>query len=388
MGVFKIYRDEMMLWLRGFIFLWAVALLALGVLTVRRSPLRWNWKFALFAGEFGHWLALGALGAGVATWALRDGYDAWAYVTLSLIGFAMGLLLRPTVEAERIGRVLPAKLVAAFGEAMPTVEPFTLSGYFASGPAPVAVETREFAPGLRLDFFRAVDRTTAPCVVVIHGGGWDGGDRQQLAELNHWLARRGFAVAAIDYRLAPQSIWPAQREDTLAALDFLKRQAVELGVDPERLVLFGRSAGGQIASAVGYGSADPAIRGVVSFYAPHDMFFAYSSAREDDFLKSPQLMRQYLGGPPSMAQANYESASGHQKVRVGSPPTLLVHGSIDTLVWNQHSVRLQARLAEARVPHVYVELPWATHAFEYNLTGPGGQLATYALAGFLHAVTK
>ena len=377
-----------MLWLRGFIFLWAVGLLTLGVLTVRRSPLRWNWKFALLAGEFGHWLALGALGAGVATWVLRDGCFAWAYVTLSLILSATGLLLRPTVEAWRIGKVLPARLMSAFGGVKPTREPFTLSGYFASLPAPVAVETREYAPGLRLDFFRAVERASAPCVVVVHGGGWDGGDRQQLADLNHWWARRGFAVAAIDYRLAPQSIWPAQRDDTLAAIDFLKRQAVELGVDAERLVLFGRSAGGQIALAVGYGMADPAIRGVVSFYAPHDMFFAYSSAREDDFLKSPQLMRQYLGGPPSVATANYESASGHQKVRAGSPPTLLVHGLIDTLVWNQHSVRLQARLAEARVPHVYVELPWATHAFEYNLTGPGGQLATYALERFLQAVTR
>jgi acetyl esterase/lipase len=388
MGGFGIWSYVIMEWLRGFITLWTLVLLALGLLTVRRSPLRWNWKFALLAGEFGHWLALGALGAGVATWALRDGHFAWAYVTLILIALAMGMLLRPTLEAERIGRVLPAKLEAAFGGVKPTAEAFALSGYFASGPSKVVVETREYAPGLRLDFFRAVDRAAAPCVVVIHGGGWDGGDRAQLADLNHWLARRGFAVAAIDYRLAPQAIWPAQRDDTLAALNFLKRQAVELGVDAERLVLFGRSAGGQIASAVGYGSADPAIRGVVSFYAPHDMFFAYSSAREDDFLKSPQLMRQYLGGPPSLAQANYESASGHQKVRTGSPPTLLVHGLIDTLVWNQHSVRLQARLAEARVPHVYVELPWATHAFEYNLTGPGGQLATYALEGFLMAVTR
>jgi acetyl esterase/lipase len=388
MGGFGIWSYIIMEWLRGFITLWTLLLLALGLLTVRRSPLRWNWKFALLAGEFGHWLALGTLGAGVATWALRDGHFAWAYVTLILIALAMGMLLRPTLEAERIGRVLPAKLEAVFGGVKPTAEAFALSGYFASGPSKVVVETREYAPGLRLDFFRAVDRAAAPCVVVIHGGGWDGGDRAQLADLNHWMARRGFAVAAIDYRLAPQAIWPAQRDDTLAALNFLKRHAVELGVDAERLVLFGRSAGGQIASAVGYGSADPAIRGVVSFYAPHDMFFAYSSAREDDFLKSPQLMRQYLGGPPSLAQANYESASGHQKVRTGSPPTLLVHGLIDTLVWNQHSVRLQARLAEARVPHVYVELPWATHAFEYNLTGPGGQLATYALEGFLVAVTR
>jgi acetyl esterase/lipase len=51
-------------------------------------------------------------------------------------------------------------------------------------------------------------------------------------------------------------------------------------------------------------------------------------------------------------------------------------------------VRLEARLASARVPHAYVALPWATHAFEFNLNGPGGQLTTYALEHFLAAVTK
>ena len=153
-----------------------------------------------------------------------------------------------------------------------------------------------------------------------------------MAGFNHGLARLGYAVAAIDYRLAPNFIWPAQREDTLAALAYLKAHALELGVDATRLVLFGRSAGGQIASAVGYGANDPAIRGVVSFYAPHDMFFAYTYAVEDDLLKSPNLMRQYLGGPPAAAKANYESASGHQKVQVGSPPTLLVHGTADDVI--------------------------------------------------------
>jgi len=66
----------------------------------------------------------------------------------------------------------------------------------------------------------------------------------------------------------------------------------------------------------------------------------------------------------------------------------LLHGSIDTLVWRRHSERLAARLSEAERPHVLVELPWATHAFEFNLAGPGGQLTTFAVRWFLHAVTR
>ena len=70
------------------------------------------------------------------------------------------------------------------------------------------------------------------------------------------------------------------------------------------------------------------------------------------------------------------------------PPTLLLHGTTDALVWYRHSVRLAARLAEVRAPHVYLALPWATHAFEYNLAGPGGQLTRFSVEWFLAAVTK
>src|SRR5690606_39651091 len=69
-----------------------------------------------------------------------------------------------------------------------------------------------------------------------------------------------YAVAAIDYRLAPAHPWPAQREDTHLALAWLKANATKLGIAADKLVLFGRSAGGQIAAAVGCTANDPAIR--------------------------------------------------------------------------------------------------------------------------------
>jgi acetyl esterase/lipase len=57
-------------------------------------------------------------------------------------------------------------------------------------------------------------------------------------------------------------------------------------------------------------------------------------------------------------------------------------------VWHRHSVRLEARLAEFGVPRVFVSLPWATHAFDFNLHGPGGQLTTYSVEWFLRSVTR
>jgi acetyl esterase/lipase len=225
----------------------------------------------------------------------------------------------------------------------------------------------------------------APCLVVIHGGGWDSGDRTQLASWNVRWAARGWAVAALDYRLAPRHPWPAAGDDIRAALAWLKAESGRLGVDPARFALLGRSAGGQIATAVAYGAGDPAIRGVIALYSPHDMPFAWSVSREDDTLNSIRLFRQYLGGPPDTPEraALYASASGQGLARAGGPPALLLHGYPDTLVWHRHSRRMAARLAEIGVACTHLELPWATHAFDFNADGPGGQLADFAIARFL-----
>ncbi len=206
--------------------------------------------------------------------------------------------------------------------------------------------------------------------------------------MSRHLASIGYAAACIEYRFAPAHPWPAQRDDALAAIAYLKANAARLGIDPTRIVLYGRSAGGQIATAVGYTANDPAIRGVIALYAPHDMRFVWSISRDDDALNSLKLMRQYLGGPPEGREEIYDAASAQLNVHRGrTPPTLLVHGVIDTLVWQRHSDRLAARLAEAGVPHLNLALPWAVHALEFNLSGPSGQLTTYALEGFLAKVT-
>jgi acetyl esterase/lipase len=297
------------------------------------------------------------------------------------------------MQAWRIAQVLPDQLKAhGGGGASPTRRIFSFPDlFFGRDPAVVSVRTLDVGGGLLLDFYPpmrpAGDAGPVPCVVAIHGGGWDSGDRTQLPKLNHWLAGRGYAVAAISYRLAPHALWPAQRDDVHAALAFLRSRAAELGIDPARWVLLGRSAGGQIAQTVGYTLGDPSIRGVVALYAPSDLIFGYVNTHENDMLKSPALMRQFLGGTPESARANYESASAIFHVGPRTPPTLLLHGTNDALAWHRHSERLAARLAEHRVPHTYVALPWATHGFEFNLHGPGGQITTYALERFLTAIT-
>jgi acetyl esterase/lipase len=365
----------------------SLLLAGLGLLTTFKAPAWLDWRLAILAGEFGYMAALVPVAIFVLE-AWRAENSVAATLTLAAAGIAAVLLFKPVFQAGRLARLLPGRLEAAFGPADPSRPPFAFTALFAGEPKPVAAETMAYSGALALDFYRASGRKPAPCVIVLHSGGWNSGDRGELPSLNRWLAARGYAVAAISYRLAPQSTWPAQRDDVVAAVAFLRARAGPLGIDPTRLVLFGRSAGGQIAEATAYAEPGLALRGVIALYAPADLNFAYAFGKEDDVLKSPQLLRQFLGGPPTTARAAYDSASAILHVTPRTPPTLLMHGQLDDLVWEKQSARLDRRLTEAGVPHLYVSLPWATHAFEYNLCGPGGQLTTFAVEWFLAAVTK
>ena len=351
-----------------------------------RAPTLWRWKAAILAGEFGHFLVVLPLLTGVVAWWLGE---EWRGVIVAVCLVAAGFLLWPVVRAGWLACRLPAMLETAFGRVEMDRAPFSLAGLVARGDTPVTVEAREVAGGLAMDFYRAVGRTSpVPCVVMIHGGGWDNGDRTQLPAANHHFARLGYAVAAVSYRLAPGTVWPGQSEDIVAAINHLKTHAAELGIDPTRFVLMGRSAGGQLATAVAYGRSDPAVRGAVSFYGPHDQIFAWGGGGID-VLDALRLLRQYLGGTPETAAEAYRTASACLiATRDNAVPTLLVHGLRDSLVWHKQSERLHAKLNELGVPNAFVSLPWATHACDFNPRGPSGQLSWYALEWFLAAVTK
>ncbi len=363
----------------------ALLTVLVSLLTIVRAPdTTLAWKAALVVGEFGHWLVLFPLGFAVLAVAATSG--GWRVAILSLGVVAMTGLLRPVGSAWLVARQTPGVRLS-FARL-----------YWHKNIPKVPVRTEVYArPGgqeLKLDVylppFARDSSTPRPGLLVIHGGGWDSGDNTQLTEWNHRWAGRGWVVAALNYRLAPAHPWPAQRDDVLAALTWLKANAPSLSLDPHRLVVLGRSAGGQIATAAAYGAHDPDIRGIIALYAPHDMKFAWAVSREDDALNSIKLMRQYFGGPPDTTErtALYDSASGQLLARADSPPTLLIHGYPDTLVWYRHSRRLAARLQELGVSHTHIELPWATHAFDFNPDGPGGQLADSAIGEFLDRVGR
>lgn len=240
----------------------ALVLASVGLLTIVPWPV-WTqamgteaWPVGMVVPEIALWLVpLPVCFAAAALWLgrrSRFGNDEsksvygrrWLTgITVSLSAAAVMLLCKPAVQAWQLGRTLDATLDAAFGvpPVPPPCRPFSLAAAVVPrNPAPVAIETMQYADGLALDFYRAAGaagHSPRPCVVVIHGGSWvwgnrlDGGTKRWL---NDWLAGLGYAVASIDYRLSPQFQWPAQRDDLLAAVRFLREHAAALGIDGNR----------------------------------------------------------------------------------------------------------------------------------------------------------
>jgi acetyl esterase/lipase len=382
-------------------FRWALLVMALllaviSLFTTFKAPVRVDWRLRMVVGmavgEFGRGLGLLPLCIGMTAWFFRRGHPGVTAGTIGFCAVAILLMFKPAAQAWRLGRELPAQLTAAFGPAAPERVPYSAFSSFARASEAVEIETKEYSGSLQLDFYRAVGRLPAPCVVAIHGGAWCMGDRKEslaVRQSNDWLARHGYAVASIDYRLAPAAIWPAQRDDVLAALAYLRAHAELLGIDAMKFVLMGRSAGGQLAEVVGYSAHDPGIRGVIALYAPADLAASFDSTSEHDSFQQRQILQQFLGGTPATARAAYDSASGALLAGPDAPPTLLLHGGLDTIVPHDQSELMAGKLAAAGVPHTLISLAWGTHGFDYaSFNSPGAQITTYAIEWFLYAETR
>jgi acetyl esterase len=228
-----------------------------------------------------------------------------------------------------------------------------------------------------------------PAVIVVHGGGWRSGERGDFPLWNAWLASKGYVVFDIDYRLSPPPSWRDAPDDVRCAVGWVKENAARYGVDPERVVLMGRSAGGHLALLTAYtqGSAptpdcgarnlqDTGVAAVVAFYAPTDL----------DRLSSLGYlggMDRFLGGTQGTVPERYRLLSPLSRVDPHDPPTFLAHGGDDQIVPPGQSQVLAERLREASVPHQLLELPWANHTFDFFWGGWGSQITRSTLQEFL-----
>ena len=217
-----------------------------------------------------------------------------------------------------------------------------------------------------------------PAVVAIHGGGWCGGSRISYGRSAAVLARHGYAVISLDYRLSgPASpSWPENIEDVREAVRWVRRHASEFGIDPGRIAAMGASAGGHLAALLGTdpdgptgaeGPAHPAgevsarVQAVIDFYGPTDLRALYTLHQDPT-----GSIALFLGGTPDDAPGRYEAASPIRHVSRDDPPMLLIHGDDDSRVPLDQSKALALALARADVMHHLIVVEKAHHGFGFQ----------------------
>ncbi|MCU0502025.1 MAG: alpha/beta hydrolase [Anaerolineae bacterium] len=252
-------------------------------------------------------------------------------------------------------------------------------------------------------------------VIYLHAGGWqnfakDTGTRPFFS----YLCRQGHVVMDVDYRMVPETDMAGMLADVKHAVVWLKDNASRLGVDPNRVVLTGASAGGQLALLAAYTPNDPlldpadvrpcdtAVRGVIAFYAPTDML-AYGAKPAHDWPSFVRLGRRigivprgsYLmwsetecrlfGARAADAPENARRFSPIAHAGPACPPTLLIHGAHDRVVAVADSRQMAEALRRHGVPAVCDELPMIDHAFDLPLLrlSPPAQAALYDVERFL-----
>jgi acetyl esterase/lipase len=369
-----------------------IILLLISLLTVFKAPAYYLWLLAVAVSEFP------AAFICITLVVLAMGFWVQKYQLASMLTGIAALLLfmSPIVRAYIVGATLKKNFSAVFGEDSTSVNsdnkpPFTFSNMFAGKPKPIAAKALTYVTyadtSLTLDFYPAQAEGKRPCVIIVHGGSWSSGDSKQLPELNNYLAIKGYQVASINYRMAPQYKSPAPVEDVQATLNYLHQRAAELKIDTNQFILLGRSAGAQIALLAAYTLHGKGIKAVIDFYGPADMVWGYSVPANPLVMDSRKVMENYLGGAYQEMPQNYAASSPVEFVNRQTVPTLIIHGGNDVLVAYEHSTRLDEKLRQNGVKHFWLQLPWATHGFDFNINGPGGQLSTYTVEHFLKAVT-
>jgi acetyl esterase/lipase len=224
---------------------------------------------------------------------------------------------------------------------------------------------------LLLDIYRpdagASQRTA---VLQFHGGGWRRGSRQSLAPHAELLRADGFTAISVEYRLVPEAAWPAQVHDVKAAVRWVRAHAVELGIDPGKIVLEGFSAGAHISLVAagtpgnpefdgdgGNAGVDSSVAAVAAFYPPTGFHLG------DERGRGTTPATQLLGDSADGETARLASPITH--ITPAFPPTFLLHGGADRVVPTSSSVLMHDALRSAGVAtdlHVFAGM---NHAFDH-----------------------
>ncbi len=358
------------------------------------------WLLSVAASEWSLWLAALALFGIVCASTVRyfDGGKKLSTISLTIGIAAFLIALYPPLSVLPLAREkkVPLSLKRYFGAVS--------TGASESDDLKTYVFARFDAGDLQLDVYAPTieNANNGASIIVVHGGSWNGGRRSDFPQWNQWLAANGYTVFDVDYRLTQPNYLTAVG-DVKCAVRWVKNHAGEFKIAPERIALLGRSAGAHLALLAAFSADDakiPAscdenqsgektsekVRAVVSFYAPTDLLWDFDNPANEAVINGKTTLSNFLGGSPhesSEMREKYVLASPVSHVSADTPPTLLIHGGRDQLVWSENTMFLDGKLTSANVPHQTLLIPYAQHGFDYNFNGFGAQIVQPEVLKFL-----
>ena len=250
-----------------------------------------------------------------------------------------------------------------------------LAAYPYRLPADVErIEDIEYDSGLMLDLYRRrdLDEGSHPALLYVHGGSWRGGNRRQQGRpLLHRLAKEGWVCASASYPLVPEATFPDQLVALKQAVNWMKTDGRQYGIDPGFVAICGGSAGGHLAALTaltpgrpeyqpGFEEADTSVQAAIPVYGVYD--FLNRNRTRDDW---PIIPRYVMKADKGEDEELFRRASPLDQVHAGAPPFLIIHGAADSVVPAAEAHQfVDALRAISSNPAVYIEVPGANHAFD------------------------
>ena len=305
----------------------------------------------------------------------------------------LALICARHARRQRVARAgLVCAAVAALLSVIPLAQlPFTLARFNhamaqTTGELPAAMTgdvrvtrgvpfSKADGVPLSLDVYQPPASGSFPIIMQMYGGSWQSGSPSSQEWFARHFAQRGYVVVAIDYRHAPEWIWPEQIVDVRTALYWITQDAQKFGGDSSRIVLVGRSAGAQLAMRLAYQEGPSSIRGVVNYYGPVDLADAWRRPPRPDTANVRGILEAFIGGTPAQKPEHYRHASPISWVSRAAAPTLSIYGARDHIVEARFGRMLDAALKKAGATSVLLELPWSEHSFDAVSNGMGRRIA-------------
>lgn len=358
--------------------------------------------YMLYAGNF---LGPGLLGAMAYHFPLHLLIVAAVAVMLLVLARAIGQRLAALVFAVVIALTVVMALLPALSmwlyarehQVQLSIKEYIGNGYYDGVPRTertVVYGKAADSTELLLDVWLPPDAgdKPVPAVILVHGGGWISGSRGMLYKWNEWLNGLGYAVFDLDYRMPPPVRWRTEVGDVKAALGWVVQNAADYKIDTSRLVLWGNSAGANLAmlaaNTVGNPELPPStnvpdvrVKAVVNIYGPQDLPLLYHSSGSPAFVRD--CLQKYIGGAPEQYPDRYRLVSPINYITPLSPPVISILGKSDRVVPLDQIQRFDSALDRAGVARQTYLLPAGDHGFDANWGGLGTQFTKAKIRAFL-----